>query len=228
MTSIAKCPDCGHEVSISEGLEPQSVVDCPICEKEFPLDEAVAAEAADDDLTLADDEAEADLALEAADKSGDVAESEASPPDQETPPGDEQVDSSDEYKVAGEDDREERAEHEGDGEQEGESYDFGAPAKGDAEAYRAASEALRRNQKPEVPPLSKAGRFIGVVIAGLLGILVAWVFVSVVTWGYSKVAGNSTPDPKPKKSAKASAAPRGVTPNVPEDGEITWPGLEKK
>lgn len=36
-SSISTCPHCAQQVSISPGLEPETLVRCPICEAEFPL-----------------------------------------------------------------------------------------------------------------------------------------------------------------------------------------------
>ena len=41
MSSVAPCPFCGQQTTIPENVDPTSVVRCPLCEYEFPLDDAL-------------------------------------------------------------------------------------------------------------------------------------------------------------------------------------------
>jgi len=229
MGSISSCPICGDHLSIPEGVERQAVVRCPLCEAEFPLERAMSRaldpppelvpvarlSAGDTDALSVAGEAPNGPAPAATASDGLI-------PAEETSDGlsladQESAKSEEVYAVAGAAVEEEKP--------EGEKYVFGDQAAGGPGGFGVPGAAsVWRSQQARSSVLGQVGKFIGIVVGGLLGIAVAYLALSLVSpahFDYLHLWG------RPQSSAPNGKTPgtSPATPRAPSDQD-RWPGLE--
>ncbi len=247
MGRISNCPICGDRVSVPEGVERQALVRCPLCEAEFPLERALGgaldpppelvpvahlssgdaegltpAEDSSDGLSLADglslpEEYEIGLKEEGPTAGLQTAKEEGAPRDDGGTVNREPADSEEVYAVAGEAADEE--------EPEGEKYLFGGHAAGGPGGFGLPGAAsVWRSQQAGPSALGQIGKFVGIVVGGLLGIAFAYLVLSLVSpshFDYLHLWG------RPKSSATDGKTP-GTSPAAPRSpgDQGRGPGLE--
>ncbi len=181
-----------------------------------PADETSDGQSLADDLSLAE-EYEIALKEEGTTTGFQAANDDGTSPDDGGPVHREPADSEEVYAVAGEAADEEKP--------EGERYDFGGQAAGGPGGFGLSGAASAwRSQQAGSSVLGQTGKFIGIIVGGLLGIAFAYLVLSLVSpahfdylhlWGRPNASapGGKTPGNSP-------AAPR-----APGDQD-RWPGLE--
>lgn len=247
MSSISNCPHCGQQVLIPGELDSDALVRCPICEAEFPVARALAnAVEAPPELVPV-----ARVSVQAEENASGLL---ASPPsvsgqdkDEEeglalpSLAGSEPAPGSGEGKPTGHAEpvataeRAQRGAVPGEPATEGhargrEAYDFVRGVVGTGGTASAVTEALSRGRQQKTAPLGGAGKLIGIIIAGLLGIVVAYLVLSLASprnfdflnlWGRPRQDRPGPAVPAPQQRAGPQRPPE-------FDPDDPWRGLKQE
>ncbi len=189
-SSISTCPHCAQQVSISSGLEAETLVRCPICEAEFPLRLALvnAVEAPPELVPVARvTEALRDTAVQlatppqTAGAKGKEAEAQGTAPPSISPeradpaPAGRPVDTAALVRAL---DEEQGPSHEIYGLA---GHSAGVEASAIPDVTHAQAAALWRSRQKPVSSLGSVGKGVAIVVGGFLGIAVAYFFLSIIS-----------------------------------------------
>jgi hypothetical protein len=202
MSPTSVCPQCQEEVSIPDGLEAQSVVRCPLCSSQFPLAEAIGESVIPPMLEPVSPPEEIVLPPVDDDELAENGE-----PQEVGPWGEETSETADE-----------------DSQSHAESYDFGEHAPPN---YSPAATAVLRREEAKSSAAGHLGKFVGMALAGLLGITFAYFVLSLVSprhFDFLNLWGRRTNQTE-KQPAAAESRPK-PAPKAEPDDKSHWPGFE--
>jgi len=244
-SSISTCPHCAQQVSIAPGLEAEAQVRCPICEAEFPLRLALvnAVDAPPELVPVARVDALRDTTVQLATppppspaiRDADAPGIAASPTSPDAGMGSATVSAGDDAKADAA-----RASRPVDtaalvralDEEQGPSpgiyglagHSPGPEASAIPDVTHAQAAALWRSRQKPVSAFGSMGKAVAIVLGGLLGIAVAYFFVSAIGL-FGRPKPNSAVAPAPD-SGKGDPAPR--TPGKFDPDNPTFSDIEEK